>query len=50
MGRDKAASETDPQHQNLAELDQKKNNLPHRFFLNFWDLCEVLLLVLIENA
>lgn len=33
MGRDESESETVPQHQNVAELDQKKNST-EVFFLN----------------
>lgn len=33
MGRDEPESETVPQHQNVAELDQKKNSTEVFFFL-----------------
>lgn len=33
MGRDKPESETVPQHQNVAGLDQKKN-IPHKFLFS----------------
>lgn len=32
MGRDESESETVPQHQNVAELDQKKKNSTVGFF------------------
>lgn len=32
MGRDEPESETVPQHQNVAELDQKKKNSTEVFF------------------
>lgn len=32
MGRDESESETVPQHQNVAELDQKKNSTEVFFF------------------